>query len=346
MERKGRKLSRRFALWLMALLVAAACTFTGCSGTADGGSDADSAKAPRQQTEQQAETSSDTSAQTAVKDDISLSDIPAYSGSPYVEIDGNEPDFSASRLTTKEFETYGALDDQGRCTTAYVNVSEETMPTEERGSIGMIKPTGWHTIRYDFVDGKYLYNRCHLVAHELAGEDANEENLITGTRYLNIEGMLPFENEVADYVKSTGNHVIYEVTPVFKGSEQLARGVHMEAESVEDKGKGISFNIYCYNVQPGVHINYRNGDSYATGKEGGSESSSASSSASSSSSSAGSQKAGQRQTFILNTNTGKFHREGCYLARTIARKNRSTIKTTAAALERRGYSPCKRCNPR
>ena len=192
---------------------------------------------------------------------ITLDNIPEYSGEAYVALNGNKPSFKKSQLTTKAFEKYSDLDDLGRCGTAFANICTDIMPTEERGAIGSVKPTGWHTVKYDCVDGKYLYNRCHLIGYQLSGENANEKNLITGTRYLNVEGMLPFENMVADYVKETENHVLYRVTPIFKGKDLLAGGVQIEAYSVEDKGKGICFNVYCYNVQPGIKIDYATGES-------------------------------------------------------------------------------------
>lgn len=188
--------------------------------------------------------------------------IPEYSGEPFVVIDDNKPDFSDQDLTDKSFEEYSPLDSLGRCGTAVANVGKDLMPTEKRGSIGKVKPTGWHTTKYSFVDGKYLYNRCHLIGYQLSGENANERNLITGTRYLNVEGMLPFENMVADYVKETGNHVLYRVTPIFEGDDLVAKGVMMEAESVEDKGESVMFHVFVYNVQPGVVIDYTTGDSH------------------------------------------------------------------------------------
>lgn len=194
---------------------------------------------------------------------VSLDDIPEFSDSPYVTINDNVPYFTEDELTTEAFETYSELDDLGRCGVAYANVCQELMPTEDRGEIGQVKPTGWHTVKYDFVSGKYLYNRCHLLGYQLTGENANEQNLITGTRYLNVEGMLPFENMVADYVQETDNHVLYRVTPIFEGDELVARGVLMEALSVEDDGEGICFNVYCYNNQPGVIIDYATGESQA-----------------------------------------------------------------------------------
>ena len=196
--------------------------------------------------------------------ETSTSSVPAYSGTPYVALNNNVPFFTDEELTVTAFELYSDLDSLGRCKVAYANICKEIMPTEERGNIGSIKPSGWHTIKYDCVDGKYLYNRCHLIGFQLAGENANEKNLITGTRYLNVEGMLPFENMVDDYVDETGNHVLYRVTPVFEGDNLLASGVILEAKSVEDNGAGILFNVYCYNVQPGIDIDYASGSSAQT----------------------------------------------------------------------------------
>ena len=187
--------------------------------------------------------------------------LPVYSGSPYVIVNNNEPFFTENDMTADSFEYYGELDELGRCTVAYASVGKDLMPTEKRGSIGSVKPTGWHTVKYDIVDGKYLYNRCHLIGYQLTAENANKNNLITGTRYLNVDGMLLFENMVADYIKETNNHVLYRVTPIFTGDNLLADGVLMEAESVEDNGEGISYNVFCYNVQPGVKIDYVTGDS-------------------------------------------------------------------------------------
>ena len=194
---------------------------------------------------------------------VSLENIPEYSGNPYVELNQNIPEFDLQKYGNLEFELYSELDALGRCGPAFANISLKTMPTEERGEIGMIKPSGWHTVRYDFVDGKYLYNRCHLIGFQLAGENANEQNLITGTRYLNVVGMLPFENMVDDYVDETGNHVLYRVTPMYEGDNLVASGVQMEAFSVEDNGDGIQFNVFVYNIQPGVVIDYATGDNWA-----------------------------------------------------------------------------------
>jgi DNA-entry nuclease len=191
----------------------------------------------------------------------SVMDVPAFSGDPYVVINDNEPEFSDADMTETGYEYYSDLDYLGRCGYAMACIGIEMMPTQERGSIGQVKPSGWHTVKYDFVDGKYLYNRCHLIGFQLTGENANECNLITGTRYLNVEGMLPFENMVADYIRETENHVLYRVTPVFDDDSLVARGVQMEAKSVEDDGEGICFNIYAYNNQPGVSIDYATGSS-------------------------------------------------------------------------------------
>lgn len=193
----------------------------------------------------------------------SLQDIPFYVSQPYVEINNNVPLFNQEDLTTKSFEKYSELDYLGRCGVAFANVSKETMPTEKRGSIGQVKPSGWQTVKYDFVDGKYLYNRCHLIGFQLTGENANEKNLITGTRYMNTEGMLPFENMVADYVKETNYHVLYRVTPIYDGNDLVASGVVMEAKSVEDNGASIEFHVFVYNVQPNVTIDYATGKSKA-----------------------------------------------------------------------------------
>ena len=197
---------------------------------------------------------------------FSLAEVGSFDGvHPYVVLEKNVPDFTAEqKQSVTSFEDYAPLDDLGRCGVALANLSLDLMPQEERTSIGMIKPSGWQTVKYDHVDGKYLYNRCHLIAYQLAGENANEKNLITGTRYMNTEGMLPFENEVADYIKETGNHVLYRVTPIFSDRELVARGVVMEAYSIEDQGQGIQFHVYCFNVQPGVEINYATGQSKKT----------------------------------------------------------------------------------
>lgn len=193
---------------------------------------------------------------------ISIDEIPAYSGTAYAVINNNIPYFTDSELSAVSYEYYSELDSLGRCGVCVASIGQDIMPTEERGEIGNIKPTGWHTVKYPgIIDENYLYNRCHLIGYQLAGENTNVNNLITGTRYMNVEGMLPFENEVADYVRETGNHVMYRVTPMFRGDNLVADGVLIEAESVEDNGSGILFNVFCYNVQPGITIDYATGDS-------------------------------------------------------------------------------------
>lgn len=257
---------------------------------------------------------------------LSLDDIPAYSGDPYVVLNDNQPDFDEDDLTTNSFEQYSDLDALNRCGVAYANVGQDIMPTEKRGSISSVKPTGWVTAKYDNVDGKYLYNRCHLIGYQLTGENANEKNLITGTRYMNVEGMLPFENMVADYVKETDNHVLYRVTPVFEGDNLVASGVQMEALSVEDKGEGVCFNVYAYNNQPGITIDYATGESWledgasAAGKD-------------------------DSATYILNTSSRKFHNPDCGNVASIKDANKQTYNGSRDDLVAQGYSPCGQCKP-
>lgn len=207
---------------------------------------------------------SDDALETSEPSSFSLNSIPEYSGQPYVVLNDNQPGFTEEDYRTDSFEWYGDLDSLGRCTLTFANVGTDLMPEEKRGSISHVKPTGWHTTSYDNVDGKSLYNRCHLIGWQLTGENANKKNLITGTRYLNVEGMLPFENMIADYVKETNNHVLYRVTPVFSGDNLVADGVEMEAWSVEDEGEGICFHVFAYNVQPGIEIDYATGESWIT----------------------------------------------------------------------------------
>lgn len=265
---------------------------------------------------------------------FSLSQVPKYNGEASVEVNGNKPYFTAKeKKNTKSFESYHKLDKLGRCGVAYANVCKDTMPTEERGAIGSVKPTGWHTVKYNgIVDGNYLYNRCHLIAYCLTAENANKKNLITGTRYLNIEGMLPYETMVANYVDRTGNHVLYRVTPVFKGDNLLASGVLMEGYSVEDKGKGIKFCVYAYNVQPDIKIDYKTGDSKLISdkrKNTGNNSSDQET----------------KQTYIVNLNTKKFHKPNCRSVSSMSERNKKTYKGKKSSLINNGYSPCKICNP-
>lgn len=273
-----------------------------------------------------------------------VEEVPEYSGEPYVEINGNQPEFEEYELTAVAFEDYSELDELGRCGEAEACVGEETMPTEERESISGVTPTGWENKQYDNVDGGYVYNRCHLIGYQLTGENANEENLITGTRYMNTEGMLPFENEVAEYVHETENHVMYRVTPVFEGDNLVASGVQMEAESVEDDGEGVCFNVYVYNVQPDITIDYATGVNWedADGTDGGNTSAGTSGSASADSST---DQSAEEQTYILNKNTKKFHDPDCSGVDDIKEKNKSEFTGTRDELIEDGYEPCGRCRP-
>ncbi len=261
-----------------------------------------------------------------------VAEIPDYEGEPYVVLNDNEPDFTEAEITTEAYEDYSDLDALGRCGEAEACIGEELMPTGERESISSVKPTGWVNEKYDSVDGGYLYNRCHLIGYQLSGENANEENLITGTRYMNVEGMLPFEDMVADYVHETDNHVMYRVTPVFEGDDLVPSGVQMEAESVEDDGEGVSFNVYVYNVQPDITIDYATGENWETPEN----------------ETAGNPSSGDtsgQQTYILNTNTRKFHLPDCSGAADIKGKNREEYTGTREELTSQGYEPCGRCHP-
>ena len=255
-----------------------------------------------------------------------LQDIPEFSNEPYVILNDNKPDFTDDMLSDKAYEFYSELDELGRCGYVMACVGTEIMPTEERGAIGMVKPTGWHTVKYDNVDGKYLYNRCHLIGYQLTGENANTRNLITGTRYLNIEGMLPYENLIADYVNETGNHVLYRVTPIFEGDNLLATGVQMEGYSVEDDGKEICFNIFAYNAQPDIEIDYATGESKLSGGVD--------------TESTDDEKV---VTYIINKNTKKFHLPTCSSIKDTKPKNKKESTQTKEELEELGYSPCKLC---
>lgn len=258
-----------------------------------------------------------------------LASIPEYSNANYVVLNNNEPNFTESDYTTDSFERYSELDSLGRAKVAYANIGVDLMPTEERGSIGQVKPSGWHLVKYDIVNGKYLYNRCHLIGYQLTGENANRKNLMTGTRYLNVEGMLPFENEVCDYIKKTDHHVLYRVTPIYDGDNLVANGVQIEAYSVEDKGQGISFNVYCYNVQPGIKIDYKTGDSSRLKESIIKE-----------------YKASEdNMTYILNVNTHKFHKPTCSSVKKMKDSNKIETKDSRDVLLQRGYLPCKNCNP-
>ena len=258
-------------------------------------------------------------------------EIPQYAGAPYTEIHNNIPFFTDDEITNQSFETYSPLDALGRCGVAFACVGQDLMPTEERGSIGQVKPSGWHLVKYDCVDGKYLYNRCHLIGYQLTAENANERNLITGTRYLNIEGMLPFENQVADYVLQTGNHVLYRVTPFFEDDNLLASGVLMEGYSVEDSGNNICFCIYAYNIQPGVQIDYATGESMLEDISPPEPTEQA--------------PPEEEPSYVLNHSTRKFHRPNCSSVEDIKPSNREDYFGLREALIEKSYVRCKLCCP-
>jgi len=285
-------------------------------------------------TKSQIETTQDANKSTQA---IDLKNIPAFSDKAYVAVNNNEPGFTDKDYTTKSFETYSDLDSLGRCAVAYANIGKDLMPTSKRGDISSVKPSGWHSVKYDNVEGKSLYNRCHLIGFQLTAENANPKNLITGTRYLNVDGMLPFENMVADYIKETGNHVLYRVTPIYEGNNLVASGVQMEAKSVEDKGKGICFNIYAYNNQPGITIDYADGSSHLTlAEKDGTDSSKDSNSTTK-------QTDVSKQAYVLNTDSHKFHKPSCVMTKKISGANRKDFKGSREQLISEGYEPCSKC---
>lgn len=279
---------------------------------------------------------------------FSINDIPSFSNAPYCEVNNNKPFFTNDEITTQSYEYYPELDDLGRCGSCIACISLDMMPKTERERIGMIKPSGWQISKYDFIEGKHLFQRCHLIGYQLTGENANLSNLITGTRYMNIQGMLPYENKTANYIKSTGNHVMYRVTPVFEGDNLVATGVLMEAYSVEDNGQGLCFNVFCWNSQPGVVIDYATGDNHFdenydvnildsivedideplvldSEKTNNSDE--------------------QSQIYILNTNTKKIHYPWCSSVDDMAEHNKQEFTGDINELIEQGFSPCKRCNP-
>lgn len=300
---------KQFRSRILILLLAGALLCSGCAGTAG---------------TQDAELSPSGS--------LSVSGTPAeenpsalWDGQPYTAVNGNVPGFSEKDLTAASFESYSELDSLGRCGTAFACLGQDLMPRGERGDISGIHPTGWHSVQYDFIDGKNLYNRCHLIGWQLSGEDANRKNLITGTRYMNVEGMLPFENMVADYIKETGCHVLYRVTPVFQGSNLVADGVLMEAMSVEDQGESISFCVFVPNVQPGVSIDYSDGSSRPADSQSSPEN--------------------EEAIYIVNTNTRRFHLPSCSSVREMKESNRENFTGSREELIEEGYIPCGKCRP-
>ena len=300
---------KQFCSRILILLLAGALLCSGCAGTA-GTQDAE----------------------LSPSESLSVSGTPAeenpsalWDGQPYTAVNGNVPGFSEKDLTTASFESYSELDSLGRCGTAFACLGQDLMPRGERGDISGIHPTGWHSVQYDFIDGKNLYNRCHLIGWQLSGEDANRKNLITGTRYMNVEGMLPFENMVADYIKETGCHVLYRVTPVFQGSNLVADGVLMEAMSVEDQGESISFCVFVPNVQPGVAIDYSDGSSRPADSQSSPEN--------------------EEAIYIVNTNTRRFHLPSCSSVREMKESNRENFTGSREELIEEGYIPCGKCRP-
>ena len=292
---------------------------------------------------------------------VNLSQIPAYSGKPYVKVHHNKPYFTKAERKRGIFEEYGQLDSKGRCTSAMAMISKYMMPTAERGAIGHVRPSAWHTVKYpDLIADRYLYNRCHLIGYQLTGENGNERNLITGTRYMNTEGMLPFENKVASYIRSTGHIVLYRVTPLFEGDNLLASGVLMEAKSIGKKG--IRFCVFCYNVQPGIAIDYSNGESHVDEayvaahpeilvNSQGEPSSTASRNKDAGTSGPGNRNGGmtgkipEGTAYVLNTNTRKFHYPTCSSVSDMAPKNTEYFKGSRDEAIARGFSPCGRCHP-
>ena len=376
MEKKSGILNWKTKMRALAMMVCLALTLQSASGcgttepaqsTQEITDDIEEKTQEQTDTEKQEKSLPSTENATTIEETFDFAAIPAYEGKAYVAVNGNVPFFTEEELSSASYETYGELDPLGRCTVCVASVGQNLMPTEERGSIGAVKPTGWHTVKYDFIDGKYLYNRCHLIGYQLTGENANEKNLITGTRYLNIEGMLPFENMVADYVKETDQHGMYRVTPVFEGDNLLASGVLMEGKSVEDNGEGILFCVFAYNVQPGVSIDYATGESSADGtiannenttkqetsqptdtdtaKQETSQSTDTNTPQSSESVSGEQPAQSDAQTYILNTNTHKFHKPGCYSVEKIKPENYAEFTGTREEAIAYGYDPCKNCNP-
>ncbi|WP_432631137.1 DNA/RNA non-specific endonuclease [Brotaphodocola sp.] len=379
---------RKLKIWIAGLVMATSLVLSACDqmpeleisgsiqttteaqATADASLESgDSSSADESKTDADSSTTGQTMASSASSSaTFSLAEVPEYSGDPYVAVHDNIPYFTEEELNVAKdsFEFYSELDEIGRCGVAYASVSTETMPTEKRGDISSVKPTGWHSVKYDNVDGKSLYNRCHLIGYQLTAENANKQNLITGTRYLNVDGMLPFENMVADYVKETKNHVLYRVTPIFEGDNLVASGVLMEAESVEDQGEGVLFCVYAYDVQPGITIDYATGESALSGqalagvtaksdknstaktetetKTNGSKKEK-DTSAETKTSEKSSTKSEKKQTYVLNVNTGTFHKPDCSSAQRTKEENKKQVKDTRTHMIEQGYSPCKQCNP-
>lgn len=346
----------RYKISVILLVYMVVFGISGCSGAPLNDTQTDKPKDDIQLTIDDSEISEDTAIPA---------DLPDYSGTSYVELNNNIPNFDKAEMVQESFERYSELDALGRPGIAYANIGTDLMPTEPRGEIGQIKPAGWHTVKYDCVDGMYLYNRCHLIGYQLTGENDNVNNLMTGTRYLNVQGMLFFENMVADYITTSGNHVLYRVTPIYEGNNLVADGVQMEGYSVEDSGAGICYNVFCYNVQPGIIIDYKNGESYeeSEGTIGENESKGTEGTVGGTESEGTEDTAGgmegegtegignvvgsdQNKTdYVLNKNTHKFHYPGCSSVKEMNENNKWHYNGTKEEVEALGYEPCGRCKP-
>lgn len=331
----------RSSAWLLALLLAFALVFTGCDALEDvfdkGGSVENAESSGKE-----ASVNKPTGEQTEAEKELG---VPKFSGTPYAELNGNVPEFDEDEITDEVYEYYSDLDSLGRCGYTLACIGVELMPTEDRESISSVTPSGWINKKYDteLVDGGYIYNRCHLIGFQLTGENANKKNLITGTRYMNVDGMLPFENMVADYVKETENHVMYRVTPIYDGNDLVACGVQVEAYSVEDDGDGISFNVYVYNVQPGIVIDYATGESWLSDEaptvgDRGNESEEESDPSETTGSSA-------KKTYVVNKSTKKVHLPTCSGAQSMSESNREEYTGDLFDLIADGYTACGTCDP-
>ena len=288
-----------------------------------------------------------------------LTDVPEWEGYAFTYINGNKPDFTADEIWTVTQESLDPLDRLGRCGAANSCIGQDGMPTEPRGDSSSVEPSGWHTDRYDFVEGEMLFNRCHLIGHQLSGDDAVPRNLITGTSYMNRDGMLQFENAIALYVRETNNHVMYRVVPIFAGEELVARGVHMEAISVEDNGAGLAFNVFCYNVQPGIDIDYKTGDNklsedtvmleeYLSGKYlimANMQGQVPDAEQYSKEQGETAQQEAHTMTYVLNTNSCRFHYPDCSGVAEMADHNKQIVESTREELISRGFKPCGSCKP-
>ena len=309
-------------------------------------------KADKKDKEDKKETAEKTTKKVQVNNDnlstqkVSASSLPKYNGKAYVVLNDNLPAFGTAQITSSAFESYSSLDSLGRCGTALACCGQEIMPRpgEKRGSISSIKPSGWNQAKYEFISGKYLYNRCHLIGWQLSAENANPRNLITGTKYINISGMLPFENLIADYIHETGNHVMYRVTPMYEGSNLVASGVQLEAYSVEDGGDSVCFNVYCFNVQPGVSINYANGSSWADNAPQQTQSPAPKpTQPQTTPQTQAPAPTPQSGTYILNTNSKKIHYPDCPSVSRMSDANKETYTGDINVLLGQGYTTCGNC---